>query len=379
MRRIQFSLILTLTPSVATEHASDAQGCRTNEGCRCRDLLRDTEVSTETRPNFYHRLIFLVMTVALTAGLGLVRAEEAVDRGVLQAYVAKSGSDLLSQYAPVFVVEHAELTHNLIGTPSARRDEHDKEVIFVNSSQPTVYAEQVEFTTENRRYTNYIYRAHFERSPFTWTPFNANAGRNVGIMVVVTVDEEGIPLFVNTVHTCGCYHAVIPTSYLPRNAYPSDWDDGGFSNYGEALPGLLTYDDKFDAAWKPVIFVRSGTHRIMDVTVQKLEEVEAEYNTKTLPILPVDTLKQLSMSDDAETSFYFTEGRKRGLVKGAFKPWETILFGLWVGDFHVGQDREYGSKEEVGRLFYTTLNRRKKQASDMADYAGFLRLNGWNP
>jgi len=43
----------------------------------------------------------------------------------------------------------------------------------------------------------------------------------------------------------------------------------------------------------------------------------------------------------------------------------------------VGQDREYGSKDETGRLFYTTLNRMDKKDSDMSDYKGFLELNGW--
>ena len=294
------------------------------------------------------------------------------------AYVPAGGDSLLDQYAPVFLIEEHEHTYNRIGTPAARATKRGKAEIFVDPSTPTLYRSARTFTTENGTYTNLIYRVHFERSPFTWSPFNAGAGKNVGAMVVITLDENERPVFVSTLQSCGCYHAILPTNHLANSAYPEEWSDAPRSVYGETLPAQLTFPEGRPASHRTLVTIRSGSHRNGELAVMRVDAIHSKYSVIEMEAADMDDLKSLTF-DGKTTSFYHERGRRKGLVKGAYKPWETLLFGVWAWDSHVGQDREYGPKDKVGRRFYTTLQFSKKKKADMWDYAGYLRHNGWKP
>lgn len=318
----------------------------------------------------------LIAAVALT---GCVTTGGAMPGpGSTTAYVYDGDDELLSAYAPVFLIEHSERRYNKIGTPSARSTSRNKEEVFVDSSIPTIFHQVRTFQTEKGEYTNLIYRVHFERSPFTWVPFNFSAGKNVGAIAVVTLNEDNLPVLLTTVQSCGCYHAIIPTNFLEREAYPDEWDMDGITVYGERLPGLLDFPEPFTDDSKIVITLRDGTHRTGDIRVSRIDALDGISNTVHARVAPIEALKKLPL-DEGTTSFYHTKGRKRGLVNGAHKPWETLLFGLWAWDANVGQDREYASKEDGGRRFYTTLSAFRKKRSDMWDYEGYLNHNGWKP
>ncbi|HNR31647.1 MAG TPA: hypothetical protein PKI11_12225 [Candidatus Hydrogenedentes bacterium] len=320
----------------------------------------------------------LVMAGALSGCMTAGGGNRDLDtRGPVRVYSAEDDGSRLARYAPLFVVEHAENAYNRIGAPAARYKADGQEDVYVDASTPTIYVDEQEFETEHGHYTNLIYRVHFEESPFSFGNFNPSAGKNVGLMTVITIDDAGSPLLINTVHTCGCYHAVIPTSYLPQDALPEKWNIDEFANYGERLPGVVRYPEMFDPAVRPVLYLRAKTHRVKNLEAGTLAITSAHGDVVTAPLAPMEALKHLPLGDGEETSFYYEEGDKKGLVKGARKPWETALLGAWVQDSRVGQDREFGSREETGQLFYTTLNPNKKEASDMSDYAGFLALNGW--
>lgn len=292
------------------------------------------------------------------------------------AYVLDSTVSLSDQYAPVFLIEDNHEDFNKIGTPSARYTKRNREQIYVDCDVATVYESTHTFTTGTDEYTNLLYRVHFEKNPFTWAPFNVGAGKNVGAMVVITLDSQQEPVFISTVQSCGCYHAIVPTNYLSQEAYPDDWSPNGRMVYGEQLPGQLDFSTGDDS--RLVVSIRSGTHRTMGLSVQSLAKVKVSHPVLVMQSAPMASLTSLPLGTTT-TSFYHERGRKKGLVKGAFKPLETVAFGLWAWDSHVGQDREYGSKETVGRRFYTTLQSSKKKDADMWHYAHYLRHNGWKP
>jgi hypothetical protein len=310
------------------------------------------------------------------AAMPAARAAEHDSRTV--AYVVDGGEGAVARFAPVFLIEHDEVPHNKIGTPSARLDESGKEVVFVDPSHPTVYTEVATFDTERGHYTNLIYRIHFEENPFTLVPLNVGAGKNVGAIAVITLNANSEPVWLTTVQSCGCYHAIIPTDYLAKDAYPDGWDTAGLTVYGEQLPGLLPMREASPDA-RLAITIRGDSHRCMGVDVRPLSAVEAEYPLVQAATAPVATLKSLPLPDGGKTSFFHTRGHRKGLVKGAYKPLETLLFGLWAWDHNVGQDREYGAKEAVGRRFYTTLFFARKKDADMWHYAQYLEHNGWKP
>lgn len=323
-------------------------------------------------PRFHALASLLAIVLALGAlGTRSVAAEEST-RDV--AWVSAAGESLLDRYAPVFVTEHSDESWNRVGTPSARIAENSEEEIYVDPDTPTIYRRKVEFEADDQHYTNLIYRVHFERSPFTWLPLNVGTGRNVGLMLVVTLDSSERPLWVTTVQTCGCYHAIIPTTHLPRAAWPEDWDPDGIVVYGEHLPGLLPWPETRENL-RLVASVREGTHRVMDLTLMSRAAVAERYEVVSAASRPISDLDALPVAGGT-TSFFHESGRKRGLVKGAWKPMETLLFGLWIRDFHVGRDRRYGPRDET-ELFYTTLNPIRKNRSDMWEFAEFLQLDGW--
>lgn len=318
--------------------------------------------------------------IAITLATAAAGAKEAKSDapGETVAYVYAADEALLAAHAPVFIIEHNEFAYNRIGTPSARFDEHGNEEIYVDPDRATIYHQIETFETDKGAYTNLIYRIHFEESPFTWQPFNASAGKNVGAMAVVTLDETNRPVLLTTVQSCGCYHAITPTNFLPADVYPEDWINKTLENYGETLPGRLDYPDSAGTDSRIAIRIRSGTHRTMDITLMTLPELTDAYSVVDATAAPMESLKEIPLGK-GHTSFYHEKGRNRGLVKGATKPWETLLFGLWSWDSHVGQDREYASKEDSGHRFYTTLRASQKKEADMWDYAGYLRHNGWRP
>ena len=291
------------------------------------------------------------------------------------AYVAKEGGDLLARYAPIIVLQNQYKTYNKIGRPSARYDAHGKgEQIYIDPAAPVFYTQQQTFKTSKGQYTNLIYRVHFTEVPFQLFPFNITAGKNGGLLVVITLNQVGQPLLVTTVHTCGCYVAIIPTEVLPTQDYPETWDTTKTQNiYGEHLPSRLDYLSSPAPNYRSVIFLRDGMHRVMDV---KIGNADA-YNPIITPLEPAETLKHLPLGAHETTSFYATEGIRKGYVKESFKPFELALMSWWVFDPFVGVDKEFSANQDAGPVFYTSLAPWNRKTSDMRNFANFLAFWGW--
>ncbi len=291
------------------------------------------------------------------------------------AYVAKNDGSLFARHAPMIVPQNQFKTHNQIGRPTVDYDVQDQEeTLYIDSTSPVFYAQQQPFQTSKGQYTNLIYRVHFTEVPFQLFPFNLTAGKNGGLLIVVTLNHTEQPVLITTVHTCGCYVAIIPTAFLPAQDYPATWDTTHSQNiYGERLPSQLTYPANPDTHYRPVIFLRDGTHRVMDVTIDTAEA----YHAVITPVEPAETLKNLPLDINTTTSFYATEGIRKGYVKRSFKPFELALMSWWVLDPFVGVDKEFSTDPNSGPVFYTSLAPWNRQDSDMRNFANFLTFWGW--
>jgi hypothetical protein len=286
--------------------------------------------------------------------------------------VVANDAGLLARHAPIFVLQSDAELHNRVGAASARLDEDGREQVYVDPHRPAVYARQIAFETSGGAYTNLVYRVHFPRVPLP----HLTAGRNVGLLAVVTLDARGRPVLLTTVHTCGCYVATVPTSYLPAEARPEGWDVAELKVHGESLPGLLPYPPEFDAAYRPVIFLRDDTHRVMDLRVEDVRETSWRYDPVAAALAPVGALDALPV-DGRTTSFFETEGGRRGYVKGSHKPLERLLMSWWALDGRVGEDKRYAPREEMSTVFYTSLKPWRRDESDMWRFAEFLGYWGW--
>ena len=289
-------------------------------------------------------------------------------------YEAKgSGNERAGRWAPAFAASAPDETYNRIGQPEVRQDDGEDQEIIIDTDNPAVYFMQQSFATDKAVYTNLIYRVHFPEVPYSLIPFNLTAGKNVGLIVVITLNAENLPILVTTVHTCGCYLAIVPTRYLPQDAFPADWKDEPQDVYGERLPPLL--DLAGIQSPKILVYLRPGTHRIMDIAVKEANDLSSLPGTIIpMKIEAMDQLDRLP-ARNGTTSFYATGGIMQGHVKDSVKPWETLLLGPLSMDLFVGSDKAYGP--QTGIPFYTSLKFWRRDDSDMRDFARFLHYWGW--
>jgi hypothetical protein len=281
------------------------------------------------------------------------------------------------RWAPLFAAHGFEEMYNRIGRPvtCGGAEARDEDCVRIDTSRPTMYVMQRAFATERGIYTNLIYRVHFPRVPYSLVPFHLTAGRNVGLLVVITLDGQGRPVLVTTVHTCGCYLAIVPTNFLDPSAYPEHWREEPLSVYGETLPPRLD----FGAVASPglLVHLRPGVHRVMDLAVVPARSTgEAPYEPIPMQMADMGDLEHLP-APAGPVSFYYEAGVRKGYVKGAFKPLETLMLGLISLDFFVGTDKVYGDPAIWDNPFYTSLKPWRRRDSDMWHFADFLHYWGW--
>ena len=292
------------------------------------------------------------------------------------AYTVEDDQTITSHFFPIFVIENYLEKHNLIGTPKTIVLGETERVVFVDPEKPTIYTESRTFATQNDTYTNLIYRIHFEKVPFSLIPFNIGWGKNVGIIVVVTLNSKAHPVLYTTVQTCGCYLSFVPTSYMPLNFFPDDWNKESQRVYWERLPGLLDFTDiPLDQA-VTIIVIKSGSHRVKEIKVLNVNSFP-EYKVQKARIQPLNSLQKLSLEDKGTTSFYENSKYRKGYVKGSSKPWERLLISWWALDWNVGQDKKLGKDKADGPTFYTSLKPWAREDSDMRVFPDFLKYWGW--
>lgn len=292
-------------------------------------------------------------------------------------FIGESKDEFINRYTPLFVIENDREPYNLIGTPHARYIVDGRLEVYVDSGKPSIFFEKRSFQTSVGSYTNLIYRIHFDRVPLSILPFYIGKGNNVGLFVIVTVNGNGEPLLYTAVHTCGCYLAFVPTSYMPEDAMPDRWNREKQSVLGEKLPGLLKFPPLSGSYRKPVFLIRSGNHRVKDVWIDEITGNLNGYKIVETHLVPTEHLENLPLEGDMSTSFFETTGPRKGYVKSSNKPWEKILMSWWIFDWRVGEDKRLGKDKTDGPVFYTSLKPWNREESDMRDFAAFLKYWGW--
>jgi hypothetical protein len=318
---------------------------------------------------FLHRLLFLAAAFLFFGCANQPLPPESLH----WVYTADGSGDTTAEsWAPAFVAYgHAEAS-NRIGRPAVRQEGKGDEEVFIDPEQPVVYFLRRSFTTGKGAYTNLIYRVHFPEVPYSLIPFNLTAGKNTGLLIVVTVNSDNLPVLVTTVHTCGCYLAIVPTRYLPEDAFPQNWTGGVLDVYGEQLQPLL--DFKGITSPQILVYLRPEVHRVMGLEVRDAHDLALPpFQRIPMPVEAMDRLENLP-STAGTTSLYYAEGILKGHVKGAIKPWETLSLSLISMDLFVGMDKAYA---DTGNPFYTSLKFWRRADSDMWDFPRFLRYWGW--
>ncbi len=293
--------------------------------------------------------------------------------------VSPAQDTLARRFAPVLLAHGYEEKYNRIGTPTVTYNQKGEERIHMDVEIPAMYWMMRKFNTSKGAYTNLIYRIHFPEVPLSLIPFYLTAGENPGILFIVTLDNNNRPVLFTTSGTCGCYAVTVPTTYLDKESYPKAWHtQEPLQVYGETLPGLLDFG--LHKKSRLAVQLRPDVHRVMGLEIvdeRKLPESLSQ-NIVPTPLLPMEDLEKLPAGMGRTTSLYYDAWPYKGLVKGAFKSWESLTMSLISLDFFVGTDKIYGDSRITGTHFYTSLKPWNREASDMWHFERFLKFNGWN-
>jgi len=317
----------------------------------------------------YGRAVALLLLLSLTACASQVRPTQPED---LLQYIPPQGAQLLNRHAPTFLIEDFRRGHNRIGKVRA----NSANSVYVDPDSPVLYAEQRQFSTAKGEYTNLIYRIQFTEVPDGYAPFYLSAGKNVGLLFIVTLNATGQPLLYTTVHTCGCYLAIIPTNDLPSTMRPLELNKERLSVFGESLPAELNDTSASSEQSRIHLRIRADTHRVSDLWLAPINE--RLQPSMELSLQPLEDLKQLPLGNGQTTSFYEVSGAREGHVKGSYKTRERLLMSWWAFDWNIGQDKYLGANLQDGPVFYTSLKPWARKESDLRDFAGFLKYWGWN-
>ncbi|MGB3209219.1 MAG: hypothetical protein WBB19_00795 [Desulforhopalus sp.] len=290
-------------------------------------------------------------------------------------YLTPQPAAVKDVHTPIFLIKKPEQPYNRIGTPSVRESADQVPDIFVNPDRSAVFFEIQEFTTAKGRYQNLVYRIHFEQVPFALNKWNLTAGKNTGILIIYTLDENETLLLVTTVHTCGCFLAFFPTEALPVELFPSNWPDAPQWVYGYRLPSQLNHS-RLQGSEKIVFTLESETHRISDVAIAEYDILKNQYDTVAMDLLLMSALYQLPYNDSTE-SFFELDGPREGYVKNNTKWMERLLISWWAFDLNVGEDKAFGSADSSETILYTSLKFWARKASDLKNFPQFLSYWGW--
>ncbi len=315
--------------------------------------------------------------VLLAIGAGCAHHAKLPPEDVYSVYSARRDSESpVERFVPLFMTYDFRNPYNRIGKPKAEKQEDGDVEIYVDPDEPVIYTMQKDFSTSRGEYVNLIYRVHFPEVPFGLVPFNLTAGDNVGLIVVITLNKEQRPVLVTTVHTCGCYLAIVPTTELPKDALPEDWKDETLDVYGEELPPILDFKGRNDP--RLLVHVRPEVHRIMDLEVveDRHASVSEKYRFVAAAVEPTLNLEKLPLNGDT-VNFYHEDGLLKGHVKGSVKPFETMFLSLVSLDPFVGADKAYDDPAKTDNPFYTSLKPWNRNKSNMWFFERFLEFWRW--
>lgn len=316
-------------------------------------------------------LTLLLLALCCLVGCAGKIPEHALQQQIVVAR-EETPDTLVRRMAPAFVLQGIDRGYNRIAAVRAT-GYRDAESIVLDPDMPVLYAGHSSFSTANGTYTNLIYRVHFAEQPFSLIPFHLTAGKHPGLLIILTLDERQQVLLVTTAHTCGCYAVSIPTQNLPHFAYPTRWPQESIDLYGETLPARLPPLGRDDLL---LVAIRPEVHRVMGLQVVSRQSLPGG-KMQTATVRDLESLKNLSLDDGSTTSLYYQRWPLAGHVKGALKPWETLLLSVVSLDLFIGMDKEYGDTTTSGNPFYTSLKPWNRYRSDMNTFPAYLHFNGW--
>ena len=230
---------------------------------------------------------------------------------------ASRAADRLAAFAPVYAVA-GRGPDDRIGAVGL--DPNDRAVVDID--RPTVYG-RVAFTRwAGSVKLQLVYTAWFaRRAPAS--AFDPLAGHLDGVVVRITLDDDGEPAMVDTIHACGCWHQFVPVGDWQVRPAPEAGDEWAFvpTRLREIAPGRRLR-----------VRLEARTH-----AVEGMDTVPADAPAELRYTLVDDTvLRTLPRVSGGTRSLYDTRGR----VPGTERPERWLFWPMGIAD--AGSMRQWG-------------------------------------
>ena len=247
---------------------------------------------------------------------------------------ARDWASLLAQYAPVFEVETPNGTSNNADRFGALHFTAE-DTPSVDIDNPVVY-QRVAFTRyRGQTLTQLVYGIWFPERPASQM-IDLLAGHLDGVIIRITLDQRGIPLLVDSIHACGCYHLFFPTPRLSPRAAPQAHMEWAF------IPATLPL---LNAGQRLQLRLASASHYLLDIRPfdNVLRTADIRYNLRD-----DNELRSLPIAGGGRKSVFGSNG----IIEGTERD-ERFLF--WpMGIASPGAMRQWGTHATafVGRRHF---------------------------
>jgi len=239
---------------------------------------------------------------------------------------------LLAAYAPVFEIETTG-SFDRFGPIAWGRSPSPE----VDPSRPTVYGRLAHTRYGDRTLVQLVYSIWFPERPQDG-PFDLLAGKLDGVVLRVTLSQDGEPLVYDSIHPCGCFHMFFPTPLAQPRQRPEGDDEWAFIPATVPAPG---------SGQRIAVRIASRSHYLLAIA-----PVSEQPTDRTYDIADEDELRSLPAGDGAWRSAFGPDG----LVPGTERA-ERVLF--WpMGIASAGAMRQWGKHATafLGRRHFDDAN-----------------------
>jgi hypothetical protein len=248
---------------------------------------------------------------------------------------------LLGWHAPLFEIEELG-AFDRFGTPTW--PSRDAAAPRVDTTRPVVYTRVAHTRFDGQWRLQLVYTLWFPERPAR-ASFDLLAGTLDGVIVRLTLDDDGEPLLMDTIHACGCYHLFFPAPALRARGSEPPHEEWLFAP--AALPAVGR-----DA--RLVVRLASGTHYVSGLAAQPRGSAQAITPERRYTLRDENELRSLALAGaPAERrSLYGPDGLVPGSERG-----ERFLF--WpMGIASAGAMRQWGHHATafVGRRHFDDVD-----------------------
>ncbi|OQK18214.1 hypothetical protein AU255_10375 [Methyloprofundus sedimenti] len=204
---------------------------------------------------------------------------------------------LFKQFAPHFEIDTAS-ENDKIGAP--QWDNNDN--ILINTTKPVVFQLISHTRMQSKTLLQLNYNIWFPARPKEW-PLDLLGGRLDGIIWRVTLNTDGNPLILDSIHNCGCYHFFFPTQYARLSESISLFQEPAFAPQNQF---------NFNLDQPVIVRLGSNQHYIQKIhSTPTTDTVNRNYVT-----VNADQLRSLAYINEHDRSLYNEAGIINGSERG---------------------------------------------------------------